>query len=211
VLGIVLLVVVQLAARLLGIAMRRLGKFSARPVAWLGECSLMDCCSREQRRRRRAPAPAMWVPGQPPRATVRMVTNPLAELGREATGGGTAATPEPIAWPPFAILGPGPHGGASPPLGEPATNLPSARGPASCPICFEPYSDPADASCMAVPRVLGCGHTACEICLGKMLAPLLVERSGKGKRMECPRCRKPCVVPKGKAANLPLNYDILGV
>ena len=30
------------------------------------------------------------------------------------------------------------------------------------------------------------------------------------KRLECPRCRKPCSVKGGRAAELPTNYDIVG-
>ena len=73
----------------------------------------------------------------------------------------------------------------------------------SCPICFEDYAQPA-----ALPRMLGCGHTFCEPCLAKMLAPLLAERSAK--RLACPSCRVPCAVPRGKAAALPTNFVALG-
>ena len=30
------------------------------------------------------------------------------------------------------------------------------------------------------------------------------------KRLECPKCRKPCGVKGGRAAELPTNYDIVG-
>jgi hypothetical protein len=30
------------------------------------------------------------------------------------------------------------------------------------------------------------------------------------KRLECPKCRKPCAVKGGRAAELPTNYDIMG-
>jgi hypothetical protein len=43
-----------------------------------------------------------------------------------------------------------------------------------CPICFEQYASPD-----ALPRMLGCGHTFCEPCLRKMLAPLLATRDAK--------------------------------
>jgi hypothetical protein len=38
--------------------------------------------------------------------------------------------------------------------------------------------------------------------------PLPAE-SGR-KRLECPRCRKPCSVKGGRASELPTNYDIVG-
>ena len=43
-----------------------------------------------------------------------------------------------------------------------------------CPVCFEQYAEPG-----ALPRMLGCGHTFCEPCLRKMLAPLLAARDAK--------------------------------
>jgi hypothetical protein len=43
-----------------------------------------------------------------------------------------------------------------------------------CPVCFEQYTAP-----VALPRMLGCGHTFCEPCLRKMLAPLLANKGGK--------------------------------
>ena len=30
------------------------------------------------------------------------------------------------------------------------------------------------------------------------------------KRLECPRCRRPCAVKGGRATALPTNYDIVG-
>ena len=43
-----------------------------------------------------------------------------------------------------------------------------------CPFCFEQYAEPG-----ALPRILGCGHTFCEPCLRKMLAPLLAASGAK--------------------------------
>ena len=34
--------------------------------------------------------------------------------------------------------------------------------------------------------------------------------SGVGKRLECPTCRKECVVKGGRAAELPVVYDMQG-
>jgi hypothetical protein len=43
-----------------------------------------------------------------------------------------------------------------------------------CPVCFEQYASPG-----VLPRMLGCGHTFCEPCLRKMLAPLLAGAGAK--------------------------------
>ena len=34
--------------------------------------------------------------------------------------------------------------------------------------------------------------------------------SGAGKRLECPTCRKDCVVKGGRVAELPVVYDMQG-
>ena len=46
-----------------------------------------------------------------------------------------------------------------------------------CPVCFEQYAAPG-----TLPRILGCGHTFCEPCLRKMLAPLLAVKAAKVRR-----------------------------
>ena len=72
-------------------------------------------------------------------------------------------------------------------------------GAASCPICFELFGDGV------VPRMLvGCGHSFCEVCLDKMLRPLPV-RGGR-KTLSCSTCRRECEVPRGRAAELPVNF-----
>ena len=75
-------------------------------------------------------------------------------------------------------------------------------GAPSCPICFELFGDGI------VPRILvGCGHTFCECCMDKMLRPLPA-RGGR-KVLGCPTCRKECNVPRGRAAELPINFMTL--
>ena len=72
-------------------------------------------------------------------------------------------------------------------------------GAASCPICFELFGHGV------VPRILvGCGHSFCEVCLDKILRPLPA-RGGR-KTLSCPTCRRECDVPRGRAAELPVNF-----
>jgi hypothetical protein len=105
----------------------------------------------------------------------------------------------------------------------------AAKAAPSCGVCFEPYRE------RIVPRILvACGHTFCEPCLTKMLrcatpsprhnegaykftkqrltdvwsSPLVAKKGAK--LLECPKCRKPCAVKGGRAAELPTNYDIMG-
>ena len=73
---------------------------------------------------------------------------------------------------------------------------------ASCPLCFEAYGD-------TVPRMIGCGHTFCEGCLDRMLRPL--PATSGVKKLRCPKCRKECRVPRGRAAELPQVFDIVGL
>ena len=74
------------------------------------------------------------------------------------------------------------------------------RGP-GCPICFELFGDGT------VPRMLGCGHSFCEVCLDKMLWPL--PTCGGGKTLGCPKCRRGGDVPRGRATELPVNFLVL--
>ena len=82
----------------------------------------------------------------------------------------------------------------------PSSAAAAARpGTRTCPICMEEYGDVA-----TVPRLLvTCGHTFCEGCLDRMLAPVRM-RNG-GKRLECPACR----VQRGLAASLPKTFMAL--
>ena len=68
----------------------------------------------------------------------------------------------------------------------------------SCSICFELFGDGT------VPRILGCGHSFCEVCLDKMLRPL--PACGGRKTLECPKCRWECDVQRGRASELPVNF-----
>ena len=98
----------------------------------------------------------------------------------------------------------------------------------SCPICMEPYS----ATGGVVPRMLvTCGHAFCEACMARMLRCVGTNRAsrasacahhcarlvgrplpanGAGKRLECPTCRKECVVKGGRVTELPLVYGMQG-
>ncbi len=52
-----------------------------------------------------------------------------------------------------------------------------------------------------VPRILQCGHFACQGCYNRMLRPVTAE--GNVKRLACPVCRKVTAVKRGQAGNLP--------
>ncbi|CAL2034502.1 unnamed protein product [Caenorhabditis brenneri] len=67
-----------------------------------------------------------------------------------------------------------------------------------CPICFDNYDTEGGEK---VPRVLRCGHTACELCIVGML-----KESG-GPRIFCPLCREACMVLD--ARDLPINWTLL--
>ena len=73
-----------------------------------------------------------------------------------------------------------------------------------CPFCFEAYSDQFD---QRVPRILRCGHCACQNCYAKMLAP--VQPQGNVKPLPCPVCRVVTEVARGQAANLTKNFLLL--
>jgi len=60
-----------------------------------------------------------------------------------------------------------------------------------CGICFEDYAEARR------PRMLPCGHTFCEVCLGDM---------AKDQKVQCPKCQQPSDVP---SAGYAINYDLL--
>ena len=70
-------------------------------------------------------------------------------------------------------------------------------GATACPLCFEQYDSEEPGH--RVPRLLKCGHSACQGCYAKMLEPI-VQRNGV-KRLECPECRVEMQVNGGQASN----------
>ena len=71
----------------------------------------------------------------------------------------------------------------------------AAKGP-ECSICLEGYND--QSKC---PRILPCGHSFCQICLGRLL---------HRNSIHCPTCRKPVGVPTG-VAGMPRNFALLEI
>ena len=76
---------------------------------------------------------------------------------------------------------------------------------AECPFCFEAYRD--DESGQRVPRILRCGHSACQNCYAKMLAK--VPPQGNVKPLPCPVCRVVTEVARGRADSLPKVFLLL--
>ena len=76
---------------------------------------------------------------------------------------------------------------------------------AECPFCFEGYRD--DDSGQHVPRILRCGHCACQNCYAKMLAK--VPPQGNVKPLSCPVCREVTEVERGRADSLPKIFLLL--
>ena len=86
----------------------------------------------------------------------------------------------------------------------PAIDITAVEQPA-CVVCLEPYS----AARGVVPRILvTCGHSFCEVCLDRMLEPLVLKKGRK--RFPCPTCRTECAVKGGRAAALPIVYSVQG-
>jgi len=75
---------------------------------------------------------------------------------------------------------------------------------AECPFCFEGYRD--DDSGQRVPRILRCGHCACQNCYAKMLAKV---PQGNVKPLPCPVCRVVTEVARGQADSLQKNFALL--
>ena len=71
---------------------------------------------------------------------------------------------------------------------------------------MEPYAE--DGSELHVPRILQCGHTACQGCLSLMLRTADAEEHSK--KLPCPTCREVTEVKQGKASNLLKNFALLG-
>ncbi|KAI6690970.1 hypothetical protein NL676_027798 [Syzygium grande] len=69
--------------------------------------------------------------------------------------------------------------------------------PPECPVCLAAY-DGDD----AVPRVLACGHSACETCLARLPRPF-------PHAVRCPACTQLVKFPPQGPASLPKNIDLL--
>ena len=76
-----------------------------------------------------------------------------------------------------------------------------------CPLCFERYRD--DESGLHVPRILQCGHGACQGCYAKMLVTVNAEPNAHVKKLECPECREVTAVPRGRADRLQKVFGLL--
>ncbi len=74
-----------------------------------------------------------------------------------------------------------------------------------CPLCMELYAE--DDSEQRLPRILQCGHSACQDCFARMLRPIAAD--GCFKKLECPECRETTKVLRGKASNLLKNFALL--
>ena len=70
---------------------------------------------------------------------------------------------------------------------------------------MEVYAE--DESELHVPRILQCGHSACQGCYARLLRPITAQ--GNVKKLECPTCREVTEVKRGKAANLLKNFSLL--
>ena len=70
-----------------------------------------------------------------------------------------------------------------------------------CSVCLEVYGQTRHA------RILHCGHTFCEECIGGLLAPLpAADRHHKA--LSCPKCRESTMVAHGDVTVLVRNFDI---
>ncbi|PKA58375.1 Lissencephaly-1 like [Apostasia shenzhenica] len=72
--------------------------------------------------------------------------------------------------------------------------------PPECPVCLQPFEFAGG----AVPRVLPCGHSACESCLS-----LLPRRPAAPSTIRCPACNLLVRLPDMGASALPKNIDLL--
>ncbi|GAB2229209.1 hypothetical protein Droror1_Dr00023346 [Drosera rotundifolia] len=69
--------------------------------------------------------------------------------------------------------------------------------PPECPVCLQPYSSSA-----VIPRVLPCGHTACQSCLNLLPNP-------HPRIIRCPSCTQLLSFPASGAGALPKNIELL--
>ena len=95
--------------------------------------------------------------------------------------------------------------GAQKASGHRAAGGAGGNAPTDCPLCFEPYRDEGP----RVPRILLCGHGACQGCYAHLLRLAPVDEHGHGKRFACPTCREVTNVRGGSAANLPKVFSLL--
>ncbi|XP_062021330.1 uncharacterized protein LOC133737868 [Rosa rugosa] len=68
-----------------------------------------------------------------------------------------------------------------------------------CPVCLQNYDGAS-----TIPRVLGCGHSACEVCLAKL-------PHRYPETIRCPACTQLVKYPQNGAAALPKNIDLLSL
>ncbi|CAH9101740.1 unnamed protein product [Cuscuta europaea] len=68
--------------------------------------------------------------------------------------------------------------------------------PPECPVCLQPYE-----STLTIPRVLACGHSACEACIGRL-------PNAFPNTIRCPACTQLLKLPK-PLSSLPKNIDLL--
>nr|XP_011459806.1 PREDICTED: uncharacterized protein LOC105350103 [Fragaria vesca subsp. vesca] len=68
-----------------------------------------------------------------------------------------------------------------------------------CPVCLQNYDGTS-----TIPRVLGCGHSACEVCLAKL-------PHRYPETIRCPACTQLVKYPPNGAAALPKNIDLLSL
>ncbi|KAM7168133.1 uncharacterized protein RBU57_006316 [Macrochelys suwanniensis] len=78
----------------------------------------------------------------------------------------------------------------------------------TCAVCLGLFEDP-----VTLPL---CSHNFCKGCVRECLAsgepgPLPSPRAGQGQRFSCPLCRKPCPLPRGGYAALPVNTTLAEV
>ena len=66
----------------------------------------------------------------------------------------------------------------------------------TCLICYLPYDDTE----ALTPRLLHCGHTFCQSCLGKL---------SKDSKIECPLDRDPSSIQNGGVSGLKKNYALI--